>query len=471
MSNLPKISNLSDWYNEVVTQAELACHGPVRGTMVIRPYGCAVWEIIQKKLDERIKATGHQNAIFPLLIPESFLHKEAEHVEGFSPELAVVTHAGGKKLEEPLVIRPTSETIIYSMFAQWIKSWRDLPLKLNQWANVVRWEMRPRLFLRTTEFFWQEGHTAHETALEADTEAELMINEYANLLQKLLAIPVFMGKKSNSEKFAGAEYTLTCEAIMPDGKALQMCTSHRIKQQFGTAFKIQFQDKTGNLAYPYYTSWGFTTRSIGALIMMHGDDKGLILPPNVAPYQIVIIPIIRQDTKEIVMACVAQLQKDLKDFRVYVDDTDERPGAKFYNWELKGVPLRLEIGARDVLNEECTLVSRANSQKSIVKLANIKTIISDILLNLQAELLERAQTRTHNLVKDSANLDCFQDILETNSAIRTYWCGDHKCEAQLKRYQASIRCILESFTENNIEHKCFACSELGLNLVLIAKSY
>lgn len=469
MNKLPNISNLSDWYNEVVFLAELACHGPVRGTMVIKPYGCAIWENIQKKLDQRIKETGHQNAIFPLFIPESFLHKEAEHVEGFSPELAVVTHAGGKKLDEPLVVRPTSETIIYHMFSQWIKSWRDLPLKLNQWANVVRWEMRPRLFLRTTEFFWQEGHTAHETEQEADAEAHLMINEYAKILQDYLAIPVFMGKKSDNEKFAGADYTLTCEAIMPDGKALQMCTSHRLKQSFGASFGIKYQDRHGGIGLPYYTSWGFTTRSIGALIMTHGDDKGLILPPMVAPHQCVVVPIFKQENREQVLAQVDQLKNLLSvHFRVHVDDREERPGAKFYEWELKGVPLRIELGARDIEKNECTVVKRTDGQKLTIQLPEIVTEIGKLLSEIQNELHQKAAQRTTDLVKAGDKLIDFATTIENGLAILTNWCGSSECEKSLKKYQASIRCIKELAISDS---QCFGCAAPAQLNVLVGKSY
>lgn len=469
MNKLPNISNLSEWYNDVVPAAELACHGPVRGTMVIRPYGCALWENIQKILDKRIKETGHQNAIFPLFIPESFLHKEAEHVEGFSPELAVVTHAGGKKLEEPLVVRPTSETIIYAMFAQWIKSWRDLPLKVNQWANVVRWEMRPRLFLRTTEFFWQEGHTAHAKEEEADEEAHLMINEYAKILQNYLAIPVFMGRKSESEKFAGAVYTLTCEAIMPDGKALQMCTSHALKQQFGAAFGIQYQDANGNLANPYYTSWGFTTRSIGALVMTHGDDQGLILPPMVAPWQIVIVPIFKQDNRDEVLAEAQKIKASLSEtLRVFVDTKDDRPGAKFYEWELKGVPLRIELGSRDLANQECTVYRRIDGEKITLKLDELVPKLKLMLQEIQQQMFNKAQIKSNNLVKEANKLTDFADGLITGHAYRTNWCGDAACEKELKKHQASIRCILQPAAADS---SCFACTAQGKNYVLIGRSY
>lgn len=352
MNKLPDINlNFSDWYNEVVAKAELAEHGPVRGTMVIRPYGYEIWENIQKILDHKIKEAGVKNASFPLLIPESFLKKEAKHIEGFSPELAVVTHAGGKELDEPLVVRPTSETVIHYMFSKWIKSWRDLPLKINQWANVVRWELRPRPFLRTTEFLWQEGHTAHETKEGAEAEAEAAMDRYVDFVQKYLAIPVIVGDKSQSEKFAGADRTITYEAFMPDGRALQMGTSHILSQTFAEAFEIKFQNREGKEEHPYLTSWGATTRLIGATIMVHGDNKGLVLPPMIAPIQVVIVPILREDSKKEVLEVAHAIKNSLlmDGVRVYIDDREERtPGNKFYEWELKGVP-RLNPFAKSML--------------------------------------------------------------------------------------------------------------------------
>ncbi len=367
MNKLPDINkDFSAWYLEVVYQAELADQAPVRGCMVVRPYGNAMWELIKGRLDERIKATGHQNALFPLLIPQSFLTKEAEHVEGFAPELAVVTHAGGKELEEPLVVRPTSETIIHYMFAKWIRSWRDLPMKINQWANVIRWEMRTRPFLRTSEFYWQEGHTAHETLDEAKEEVRMMLNEYVDLATNYLAIPVVPGRKSEQEKFPGADETYTFEGLMPDGKALQMGTSHLISQNFAKAFDMKFQDKQDNLSYPFLTSWGSTTRLIGALVMTHGDQKGLIVPPRVAPIQVVIIPILKKgaDAQQL-LTMVEMIAGRLKQHhRVVVDASDhETPGAKFYKWELKGVPVRLEIGPRDLEQNCAILVERITGTK------------------------------------------------------------------------------------------------------------
>jgi len=342
--------NFSEWYNQLVLRAELADYSPVRGCMVVRPYGWALWENIQKALDKRFKATGHVNAAFPLLIPQSFMNKEKEHVEGFSPELAVVTHGGGQLLEEPLIVRPTSETIIGTMYSKWIQSYRDLPILINQWANVVRWEMRTKLFLRTLEFYWQEGHTAHATEQEAVEETERMLNVYADFAINEAAVPVLPGQKSTTEKFAGAKATYSIEAMMGDTKALQSGTSHFLGQNFAEAFDIKFLDENNQLQYCWTTSWGLSTRFIGAIIMTHGDDQGLILPPNLAPYQVVIVPIYRKDEeKAAVMEVVNKVAKGLidNDFRIKVDERDGlTPGFKFNDWELKGVPLRIEIGPK-----------------------------------------------------------------------------------------------------------------------------
>jgi len=354
--------DFSRWYTEVVQKAELADYGPVKGTMVIRPYGYAIWELMQQGLDGLFKATGHVNAYFPLLIPESFLKKEADHVKGFAPEVAVVTHAGGKQLEEPLVIRPTSETIIWHMYKKWIGSYRDLPLLINQWANVVRWEMRTRLFLRTTEFLWQEGHTAHASAAEAGEETRRMLQVYKTFAEEWMAMPVITGRKSESEKFAGAVATYSIEALMRDAKALQAGTSHNLGQNFAKAFEVTFQNQKNEAEYVYATSWGVSTRLIGGVIMTHGDDKGLILPPRIAPFQVVIIPIFRDaEQKSAVLAEVAKLDRDLKarGIRVKVDDDEtSSPGYKFNEWEMRGVPLRLELGPKDVEKRQVVLVTR-----------------------------------------------------------------------------------------------------------------
>ncbi|MEX0672436.1 MAG: proline--tRNA ligase [Candidatus Babeliales bacterium] len=467
---LPDIkTHFSDWYNEVIYQSELADHSPVRGTIIIRPYGTALWERIKGILDKKIKNTGHENAIFPLFIPESFLKKEAQHVEGFAPELAVVTIAGGKKLEEPLVVRPTSETIIHYMFARWIKSWRDLPLKINQWANVVRWELRPRPFLRTTEFFWQEGHTAHATAEEADAEALLMLGEYVDLAQNYLAIPVIVGEKTESERFAGALKTYTFEGIMQDGKALQMGTSHRISQTFAHAFDMKFQDKDGAMAYPHLTSWGATTRLVGALVMAHGDEKGLVLPPRVAPIQVVIVPILKKgaDNSAIITA-VKKIAEELDAIRVHIDlDETKSPGAKFYHWELRGVPVRIEVGPRDLENQQVMLVTRLG-KKMAVPLNALDEVVGDLLDDIQQELFDKAKARMQSYWHKAAKLADFGPALEQDGGIyQTGFCGSAACEQELKRYKAFTRCLIKekSFKE------CFNCDAASEQDVIVAKAY
>jgi len=473
MSSLPNIkTNFSDWYNEVIYQSELADQSPVRGSIIIRPYGYALWEQIRDQLDKRIKETGHQNAAFPLLIPESFIKKEAKHIEGFSPELAIVTYAGGKKLDEPLVIRPTSETVIHYMFAKWIKSYRDLPLKINQWANVIRWEMRPRAFLRTTEFFWQEGHTAHSTYDEAKQEAELMMQEYVTLAQEWLAIPVIKGYKSEHEKFPGADITITFEAVMQDGKALQMGTSHLLSQNFAKSFDIKFQDAEGAIAYPYLTSWGATTRLVGAVVMTHGDEKGLVLPPKIAPIQLVIIPIFRSDEdKEKVMAAVVNLEKELRGqgIRYHIDDDMQKsPGAKFYKWELKGVPLRLEIGPRDVVNNKVVLADRLGIAKDVVAMNQVLSTVEYRLKELQDELFKRAQARLKSMWQTGEKLANFGPKMEKDGGLyQTGWCQDAACEQELKKYKAFTRCLLESKTIDS----CFYCNKPSIVDVLVAKAY
>lgn len=473
MNTLPDIKkDFAGWYQEIVSQAELADQAPVRGAMVIRPYGYAIWENIKDQLDKRIRETGHLNAAFPLFIPESFLKKEAEHVAGFAPELAVVTHAGGKELEEPLVVRPTSETIIHFMFAKWIKSWRDLPLKINQWANVVRWEMRPRPFLRTTEFFWQEGHTAHATEQEAHEEAYLMLNEYKNLCTNFLAIPVVTGRKSESEKFPGAVFTLTFEGLMQDGKALQMGTSHFLSQSFAHSFEMKFQDKEGNLSYPYLTSWGATTRLVGAVIMVHGDQKGLVLPPRIAPIQVVIVPILRkgQDNQP-VLDKVAQIKLDLeaKGIRVHIDADDSKsPGAKYYHWEVRGVPLRLELGPRDLEQQSAVLVDRLSAQKRTVSLAGLDQEIPSLLDSLHTAMLAAATERRDAMWFKAEKLADFGPQLDEKPGFyQTGWCGNPACEAQLKEYKATTRCVLDEKTFAT----CFYCTNPSKADVLVAKSY
>lgn len=470
-TKLPDIhTHFSDWYNEVIFQAELCDLAPVKGCMVLRPYGYAIWENIQQVLDKKIKETGHHNAAFPLLIPMSFLTKEAEHVEGFSPELAVVTHAGGKELEEPLVVRPTSETIIHAMFARWLKSWRDLPIKINQWCSVVRWEMRTRPFLRTTEFWWQEGHTAHETAQEALEEAELMLSHYVDLAENYLAVPVVAAVKPDSEKFPGADKTYTFEGLMPDGKALQMGTSHLISQNFAKAFDMTFQDKEGKQSYPHLTSWGVTTRLIGALIMTHGDHKGLVLPPAIAPIQVVIIPIIKGETKDAVIAAAHKIAQQLKNnFRVVVDaDDSETPGAKFFKWELKGVPLRIELGPRDLAAEKVVVADRLGMFKEVCAWVELEANVKLYLERIQKELHNRAVMRrakqwfkVDKIAKFGAQLE------EVGGFYQTGWCGNSSCEIVVKQHKATIRCVLASKELSS----CFACEQENKNDILVARAY
>lgn len=471
MNKLADITtDFPQWYLDVVYKAELADQSPVRGCIVIRPYGYALWELIRGRLDERIKATGHQNASFPLLIPESFLKREAEHVEGFSPELAVVTHAGGSELEEPLVVRPTSETIIHYMFARWLTSWRDLPLKINQWCNVVRWEKRTRPFLRTTEFFWQEGHTAHETAQEAEAEARMMLKEYIDLAHNYLAIPVIAGRKSDQEKFPGADLTLTYEALMQDGKALQMGTSHLISQNFARSFNMVYQDRNGQQAHPYLTSWGATTRLIGAVVMTHGDQKGLILPPKIAPIQLVIIPIYKAGTDA---SGVTQAVQDIialvPTVRTHVDASEHMtPGNKFYHWELKGVPLRLEVGPRDIAQNQVVIADRLTGQKQTVALSHLATFVDEALIRIQQELLEKAKKRLTSQWHKAEKLADFAAQLEAHNGLyQSGWCGDAACEAQLKEHKATTRCLLDEKTFAT----CFYCDKASITDLLIAKAY
>nr|CEL23140.1 Prolyl-tRNA synthetase, archaeal/eukaryal type [Kibdelosporangium sp. MJ126-NF4] len=441
----PQSEDFSTWYNELVVKAQLVERGPARGTMVIRPYGYRMWELIQSDLDARIKETGHENAYFPLLIPESYLHREAEHVEGFSPELAVVTHAGGKQLEEPLVVRPTSETIIGEMMSKWVTSHRDLPLLLNQWANVVRWEMRPRLFLRTTEFLWQEGHTAHADEDDAMRETLQMLGAYADLCEEIAAIPVVRGEKTPGERFAGAVRTYTIEAMMRDGKALQNGTSHYLGVNFARAFDIKYTDAAGELQLCHTTSWGMTTRMIGSVIMTHGDDKGLVLPPKVAPHQVVIVPIGRGEQAEKTMAAADELAAEIKaaGVRVRVDDrTQLSPGFKFNDWEMKGVPIRLEIGPRDLDAGTVTVVKRLGDEgKQAVPIGSVATALPGMLEEFQQFLFQRATEfrDSHTVFVDS--FDEFRTAIAEGWA-RAFHCGRSECEDDIKAETAATpRCV------------------------------
>ncbi len=442
---LPKQSeDFPAWYQEVVKQADLAENSLARGTMVVKPYGWAIWERIQAAFDERIKATGHQNLQFPLFIPYRLIEREAEHIEGFAPEIAVVTHAGGEKLEEPLVVRPTSETIIWDTYSRWVQSYRDLPLLYNQWCNVVRWELRPRLFLRTTEFYWQEGHTAHETAEEAMAESRMILSEvYRDVMERVIGLSIRPGRKTEAERFPGAVETFTCEALMRDGKALQAGTSHYLGQNFAKAYGVQFQGRDGDLEYAYATSWGATTRLVGALIMAHGDDQGLRLPPALAPYQAVIVPIYKSDDERArTVEAAEKLVADLAGLRVKVDDREEyRPGYKFNEWEQKGVPVRVELGPRDLDAGQATVARRDTLAKAPLPLASVAEHVRGLMDTIQDNLYGQAVAFTdeHTLrPKDYAEMRAF---LEASGGFAVGgWCGKPECEARVKaETKATIR--------------------------------
>ena len=470
-----KEAERAKWYTRTIQEAELADYAPVKGCMVIRPYGYALWEQIKDALDGMIKATGHQNAYFPLLIPESFLKKEAQHVEGFAPECAVVTHGGGKKLEEPLIVRPTSETIINYMFAKWVQSWRDLPLLINQWANVVRWEMRTRLFLRTTEFLWQEGHTAHATAQEAEDEAKKMLEVYRVLAEDYMALPVLTGEKTDRERFAGADRTYCIEALMRDGKALQAGTSHFLGQNFAKAFDIKFQSAEGNLEFAWQTSWGASTRLVGAIILGHGDEKGLILPPKVAPIQVVIVPIYKtDDEKATVIAYCKEVALSLKETaRVHLDERDNlTPGFKFNYWEQKGVPVRLNIGPKDVANNVVEIARRDTREKIRgISKASLPSEISGLLVAVQKQIFQNAldfrQANTHT----AADYAEFKDIIAKKSGfVECYWSGSSDDEGKIKEEtKATIRCI--PFDQKNAPGKCMYTGIETSRKAIFAKAY
>jgi prolyl-tRNA synthetase len=461
------------WYTDVVQKAELADYGPVKGTMVIRPYGYALWENIQKAADRMFKETGHVNAYFPMFIPESYMRKESEHVAGFAPECAVVTHGGGRELEEPLYIRPTSETIIWSMYKKWIKSYRDLPILINQWANIVRWEMRTRLFLRTTEFLWQEGHTAHATAAEAEQEALKIVEIYRQLAEDYLAIPVLVGKKTDKEKFAGAVHTYTIEAMMGDKKALQSGTSHNLGQNFAKAFDVTFLSRENKLEYVYATSWGVSTRLVGGVVMAHGDDQGLILPPKIAPYQLVVIPIWKNaDQKSRLISLVNELAARFNKagIRYVVDDNEQTSvGWKFNQWEMKGVPLRLEIGPKDLERGQAILVRRDTAERQTVVHENIVPVVKELLERLQKDLLRRALEFRENNTYEVENYNDFKRVIGSGGFVRAFWNGDRLMEEKIQQEtKATIRCI--PFDQNQ-KGTCFYTGKPANTVVILGKSY
>ena len=456
------------WYTDVVLKTQLVDYGPVKGTMVIRPYGYAIWENIQAELDARFKATGHKNAYFPLLIPMSFFTKEAEHVEGFAPEVAVVTHAGGEELSEPLAIRPTSETIFGSMYSKWLQSYRDLPILINQWANVMRWEKTTRPFLRTSEFLWQEGHTAHATAEEAEEETMKMLGVYKEFAENVLAIPVICGRKTEKEKFAGAVATYGMEAMMKDGKSLQAGTSHFLGQNFAKAFDIKFLDRDGVQKYAYTSSWGVSTRLIGALIMAHGDERGLVLSPKVAPVQVVIVPIAAK--KGGVLEKCAQIKDMLskEGVRVELDDSDASPGWKFNEWEMKGVPLRIELGPRDIEGNTALVFRRDRCEKVACPLDNISEEIKNLLAAVQKDMLEAARVRRDARMVYADDLDGILKGVDGGNFVKAGWCGCRECEDKIKEKTAATARV---FAEGEVAEKCAVCGKRAEHVVIFARAY
>lgn len=468
----PMEEDFSRWYTDVIIKNELVDYSPVKGFMVIRPYGYALWEKIQSFADEKFKATGHKNMYFPLLIPESLLNKEKEHVEGFAPEVAWVTHGGDQELGERLCVRPTSETIICHMYKKWLNSYRDLPYLYNQWCNVVRWEKSTRPFLRTSEFLWQEGHTLHETYDEAQEETLRMLDIYRQVAEDLMAMPVIIGQKSEKEKFAGAFATYTMEALMHDGQALQAGTSHNLGQHFTKAFEIKYQGRSGKEEFPYHTSWGISTRLIGGLIMVHSDNRGLVLPPKIAPTQVVIIPIAQK--KEGVLEKANELYDIIKGRGIRVeldDDKDTSPGWKFNQYEMKGYPIRLEVGPRDIENNQAVVVRRDKLEKEIISLDNIEETLSEMLDTMQKDLFEKAKAHrdAHTYVVNDYE-QYKKDLPEKPGFAKMMWCGCRECEDKLKEETgASIRCI--PFEKENLGDKCHICGKEAKHMIYVARAY
>ena len=461
-------SDFPQWYTDVVLKTKLVDYGPVKGTMVIRPYGYAIWENIQKELDKRFRATGHENAYFPLLIPMSFLSKEKEHVEGFAPEVAVVTHAGGEELAEPLVIRPTSETIIGNMYSKWLQSYRDLPILINQWANVMRWEKTTRPFLRTSEFLWQEGHTVHATEEEAEEETKKMLGVYKEFAENCLAIPVITGKKTEKEKFAGAVATYGMEAMMHDGKSLQAGTSHYLGQNFSKAFDIKFLDKDGTLKYGYTTSWGVSTRLIGAIIMAHGDQRGLSLPPVVAPIQAVIVPIAAKKAGVTEKCTEVKNMLEAAGIRVKLDDSDNSPGWKFNEWEMKGVPLRIELGPRDIEAGKALVFRRDKLEKCELSLENIAEGVKSLLETVQSDMLEAARERRDKRIVYANDLSGILAGVEGGNFVKAGWCGCRECEDRIKAETAATARV---YAEGETAEKCAVCGKPAKHMIIFARAY
>ncbi len=466
----PMEEDFAQWYTDIVKKADLVEYASVRGCMIIRPYGYAIWELIQKEMDRRFKETGHENVYMPMFIPESLLQKEKDHVEGFAPEVAWVTHGGSEKLAERLCVRPTSETLFCDHYKDIVQSYRDLPKLYNQWCSVVRWEKTTRPFLRSVEFLWQEGHTVHATAQEAQEETIRMLNVYASFCEEYLAIPVVKGQKTEKEKFAGAKATYTIESLMHDGKALQSGTSHNFGDGFAQAFGIQYLDKDNQLKYAHQTSWGVSTRIIGAIIMVHGDDSGLVLPPKVAPVQLVIVPVMQH--VEGVLEKAYELKEKLSAFcRVKVDDSDKMPGWKFSEHEMRGVPLRLEIGPKDIQKEQVVLVKRLNREKSFVPMSELETRIPALLEEIHQEMYQKALDLREAKTFTADSLDAFQSQIDKEQGfIKAMWCGDEACETEIKeKTGATARCI--PFVEENLGETCVCCGKKAKNMVYWGRQY
>jgi len=471
-----KSENFSEWYTQVVLKSELADYAPIKGCMILREHSYAIWEKIQEIFNKRIKEKGHRNVYFPMFIPEGFLKREAEHFEGFVPEVAWITIGGNRQLEEKLAVRPTSETIMYAMYAKWIRSWRDLPLKLNQWCNIVRWETKAtKLFLRTREFLWQEGHTAHATKEESDAEVMDILNIYRSLMEDYLAIPVLVGKKTENEKFAGASYTTAVEALMPDGKVLQMGTSHNLGQNFSKVFDIKFIGEDEKEHYAWQTSWGITTRLIGALAMVHGDDKGLILPPEITPVQTVIIPIPHKDIEEkLILAKAKEIHNQLtkNGITTILDDRSEyTPGWKFNEWELKGVPVRIEIGPREVKQQKLTLARRDTSERTSVKQEKILDEVKRLLKEIQSDMFSKAKKFLNDSTTTVETYSEFKNVLAKEGGfIRACWCCSSTCEEKIKEETgATIRIV--PFKREKPFSNCIRCNEERTEVVYFAKAY
>ncbi len=473
--NVKKSEDFNEWYNQVILKADLIDYSPVSGCIILKPNSYAIWEKIQNIFNEKIKKSGHKNCYFPMFIPESLLKKEAEHIEGFSPEVAWVTKAGDTELNERLAIRPTSETIMYEGFAKWIRSWRELPLLLNQWNSVVRWEFKhPKPFLRTREFLWQEGHTAHATKEEAEKELMQQLFEYVDLIENFMAIPVIPGKKTDKEKFAGADYTTTVETLLADGKTLQMATSHLLGQNFAKVFNIKFLDKDEQEKYVWQTSWGLSTRTIGAIIMMHGDDKGLVLPPRIAPTQIVVVPIVFKEKKEVVITKAKEIVKKLKakNYTVELDDRETyTPGWKFNELELKGIPLRIEIGPRDVEAEQIVLVRRDTGEKQTIKTKDLEKKVEQILDEIQDNLFNKAKEYLMNNVVEVHNFNDFVEAIKNKKLSKAMFCGEIECEDIIKEKTEGAACICIPFEQKPAKGNCIQCNTEAKYWALFGKGY